>query len=85
MCSITRYAEVRGVLDIRGCGMLAGVDIDPNLVGISGYELQKKLFDCGLHIKTTGNTALLAPPLVCSTDDLDFMVETLCAALTKNT
>ena len=70
-------ADVPGVLDIRGYGMLAGVDIDPNIVGMNGYELQKNLFDRGLHIKTTGNSALLSPPFVSSKENLDFMVETL--------
>jgi beta-alanine--pyruvate transaminase len=75
-------AGVPGVLDIRGYGMLAGVDIDPNMTGMSGYELQKKLFDRGLHIKTTGNCALLSPPFVSSRENLDFMVETLRDVLT---
>jgi beta-alanine--pyruvate transaminase len=75
-------AGVPGVLDIRGCGMLAGVDIDPNITGMSGYELQKRLFDRGLHIKTTGNCALLSPPFVSNRENLDFMVETLRDVLT---
>jgi len=45
-------------------GMLAGFDITPGPVpGARGHELQKKLFDAGLHIKTTGDAAILAPAL----------------------
>jgi beta-alanine--pyruvate transaminase len=74
--------DVGGVIDIRGYGTLAGVDIDPNIIGMSGYELQKKLFDRGLHIKTTGNAALLSPPFISSKENLDFMVQTLRDTLT---
>jgi beta-alanine--pyruvate transaminase len=69
--------NVPGVTDIRGYGMLAGIDVDPAVVGMNGYELQKKLFDAGLHIKTTGNCAVLSPPFISTTDHIDFMVETV--------
>src|SRR5882757_6383926 len=75
-------SDVRGVSDVRGYGMLAGVDIDPAIVGMNGYELQKRLYDHGLHIKTTGNTAILAPPFVVEQKDLDFIVDTIRAVLT---
>jgi beta-alanine--pyruvate transaminase len=75
-------ASVPGVLDIRGFGLLAGVDIDPNVIGISGYDLQKRLFDMGLHIKTTGNCAILSPPFISDKDQIDFTVETIRTALT---
>jgi beta-alanine--pyruvate transaminase len=70
-------AGTPGITDIRGYGMLAGVDIDPGVLGIDGYELQKRLYDHGVHVKTTGNTGILAPPFVCERDELDFMVETI--------
>jgi beta-alanine--pyruvate transaminase len=70
-------AGTPGIVDIRGFGMLAGVEFDPQLIGMSGYELQKKLFDVGLHVKTSGNCAVLSPPFVCDKSNLDFMVDTL--------
>jgi adenosylmethionine-8-amino-7-oxononanoate aminotransferase len=39
------------------------------------------MFDRGLHIKTTGNSALLSPPFVSRRDNLDFMIEALHKAL----
>jgi beta-alanine--pyruvate transaminase len=75
-------SDVRGVSDVRGYGMLAGVDIDPAIVGMNGYELQKRLYDHGLHIKTTGNTAILAPPFIAEKKDLDFIVDMIRAVLT---
>ena len=75
--------KVPGVIDVRGYGMLAGVDIDPAIVGINGYELQKRLYDHGLHVKTTGNTAILSPPFIAEQKDLDFIVNTIREVLTR--
>ncbi|MCU1312629.1 MAG: omega amino acid--pyruvate aminotransferase [Acidobacteriaceae bacterium] len=73
---------VRGISDVRGYGMLAGLDIDPAVVGMSGYELQKRLYDHGLHIKTTGNSAIFAPPFIAEKADLDHMIDTFRNVLT---
>jgi beta-alanine--pyruvate transaminase len=75
-------AGVPGVVDIRGFGMLAGIETDPAVIGMNGYELQKTLFDAGLHIKTTGNNAILSPPFVSEKEEIDTMVETLRTVLT---
>jgi len=42
----------------------------------------RKLFDRDLHIKTTGNAALLSPPFISSKENLDFMVQILRDMLT---
>ena len=69
--------DVPIVTDIRGYGMLGGVDVAPmGAPGRRGYGLQKQLFDAGLHIKTTGDTAILAPPFVAEASQIDQMVET---------
>lgn len=66
------------VTDIRGYGMLAGFDITPGAVpGARGHELQKKLFDAGLHIKTTGDSAILAPALIAEKAHIDEMCSIL--------
>jgi beta-alanine--pyruvate transaminase len=66
------------ITDIRGYGMLAGFDIAPGPVpGARGHELQKKLFDAGLHIKTTGDSAILAPALIAEKAHIDEMCSIL--------
>jgi beta-alanine--pyruvate transaminase len=70
-------AGLSGVIDVRGFGMLASFEIDPQLLGFNGYELQKRLFDRGVHLKTTGNSAILAPPFIAKHDDLDYVIEIL--------
>jgi len=64
-----------GITDIRGFGMLAGVDIDPVVVGGDGYRVQQRLYDNGLHLKNTGNTIIIAPPFVVTKDEIDQLVE----------
>jgi beta-alanine--pyruvate transaminase len=66
-----------GITDIRGMGMMAAVDIDPVVCGCDGYELQKRLFDRGLHIKATGNSIMMAPPFISTEEELETMVATL--------
>ncbi|MBU6485633.1 MAG: aspartate aminotransferase family protein [Betaproteobacteria bacterium] len=66
------------ITDIRGYGMLAAFDVASDGVpGHRGHVLQKKLFDNGLNLKTTGDCALLAPPLICEREHIDTMVDIL--------
>ena len=70
------------VTDIRGFGLLGGIDILPGAVaGQRGTELQKRLFANGLHIKFTGDCALVAPPLVSGEADIDELTAILASAL----
>jgi ornithine--oxo-acid transaminase len=70
----------RGVLEVRGAGLWAGVDIDP-AIG-TGREVCEALMQRGVLVKDThGSTIRFAPPIVASADDLDFAVEQLAAVL----
>jgi beta-alanine--pyruvate transaminase len=60
----------------------AGVDVDPKVVGFNGYEWQKRLFDRGVHVKTTGNCAILAPPFIATNDEVDYVIEIMKETLT---
>jgi beta-alanine--pyruvate transaminase len=66
------------VTDIRGYGMFAAFDLASDGVpGHRGHVLQKKLFDNGLNLKTTGDCALLAPPLIAERAHIDVIVDIL--------
>lgn len=68
--------DVAVVQDIRGYGMLGGIDLAPaERPGRRGHELQKRLFDSGLHVKTTGDTYILAPPFVMESEHIDRMID----------
>ncbi len=58
-------ADAPGVVDIRSIGMMAGIEVAAvGAPGARGHELQKRLFDSGLNLKSTGDTLIVAPPLV---------------------
>ncbi|MEP6481900.1 MAG: ornithine--oxo-acid transaminase [Rhodoglobus sp.] len=70
----------RGVTEVRGAGLWAGVDIDPALG--SGREVCELLMERGLLVKDThGSTIRFAPPIVVEAKDLDWAVEQLDAVL----
>jgi beta-alanine--pyruvate transaminase len=69
---IFSLADIPIVTDIRGYGMLAGFDLAPaEMPGARGVDALKRLYDAGLLIKLTGDTVIIAPPLVASATDLD--------------
>ena len=78
-----QLAGVRGILDVRGYGMLGGIDLDPAVLGTDGYGFQKKLYDRGLHVKSTGNSVIVAPPFTSTHSDLDHIVSIIEETLTK--
>ena len=66
------------ITDIRGYGMLAAFDVESDgMPGRRGHLLQKKLFDNGLNLKTTGDCALIAPPLIAEKDHIDVIADIL--------
>jgi beta-alanine--pyruvate transaminase len=66
------------VTDIRGFGMFATIDLAPDgAPGRRGHAFQKKLFDNGLHLKATGDSALIAPPLIAEKAHIDTIGEIL--------
>jgi beta-alanine--pyruvate transaminase len=70
------------VADVRGLGLLAGIEIKPGKApGVRGAELQAKLFDRGLHVKTTGDVAIMAPAFIASRADIDQMAAILREAI----
>ncbi len=76
--SIFKLEDLDAVTDIRGYGLFAGVDLGVDgTPGIAGTKALKALFTAGLHIKFTGDTALIAPPLIAKRSDIDNIVSIL--------
>ena len=56
----------------------AAIDVaEPRRTRHRGHVLQKKLFDNGLHLKTTGDCAIVAPPLIAEKAHVDTIAEIL--------
>ncbi|MEW5424965.1 aminotransferase class III-fold pyridoxal phosphate-dependent enzyme [Amorphus sp. 3PC139-8] len=72
------------VVDLRGYGLMAGVEVASDGVpGRRGGALQKALFWSGLHVKFTGDTAILAPPLVSERAHIDEIIDKLRTAIER--
>ncbi len=70
------------VTDIRGYGLFGAIDLAADGVpGRRGHAFQKKLFESGLHLKTTGDAALVAPPLIAERTHVDTIAGILRSAL----
>jgi beta-alanine--pyruvate transaminase len=82
--AVHSLADVPCVLDIRSVGMLAAVELHPHgTPGSRGHEVQKRLYDRGLHLKSTGESLILAPPLVAERRHIDEIVDKLRAVLSE--
>ncbi|MFT2752471.1 ornithine--oxo-acid transaminase [Clavibacter sp. Sh2088] len=71
-----------GVLEVRGRGLWAGIDIDPALA--TGRAVCERLAERGVLAKDThGSTIRLAPPIVVEEEDLVWAVGQLAEVLTE--
>lgn len=72
----------RGVTEVRGKGLWAGVDVDPGLG--TGKEISLALAELGVLVKDThGSTLRFAPPLVITADEIDWAVDRFGAVLAQ--
>ena len=73
----------RHVLDIRNCGLAAGITIDP----VPGeparrpYEIAMHCWKQGFYVRYGGDTIQLAPPFISTTAEIDRLVGALGDAL----
>ena len=81
---IFSLSDVPAITDIRGYGMIAGIDLAPEgNPGKRGTEAQIKLFHAGLHVKFTGDSGIVAPPFIVEKSQIDDMIGILRDVLGK--
>ncbi|OBH33212.1 ornithine--oxo-acid transaminase [Mycobacterium sp. E1715] len=69
-----------GLLEVRGLGLWAGVDVDPRLG--TGKQISLRLADRGVLVKDThGSTLRFAPPLVIGEQEIDWAIEQFASVL----
>ncbi|MGE4635066.1 MAG: aminotransferase class III-fold pyridoxal phosphate-dependent enzyme [Arenicellales bacterium] len=69
-------SDISLITDIRGYGLFAGIDLATmGAPGVRGLDFQKRLFHNGLHIKMTGDSGLIAPPLISERHHVDSICE----------
>ena len=70
--SIFALSDLPVVADIRGYGMIAGIELTPEgAPGVRGTKVLKQLFAAGLFVKFTGDTGIVSPPLIAEKKDVD--------------
>ncbi|MCX7274099.1 MAG: aminotransferase class III-fold pyridoxal phosphate-dependent enzyme [Burkholderiales bacterium] len=80
--SIFAMKDLPIVTDIRGVGMMAAIDVAPGATpGARGHEAQKRLYDAGLNLKSTGDALIIAPPFVAERHHIDEIAGKLRAVL----
>jgi len=76
--AIFALSDLGAVADLRGYGMMAGIDLVPQgAPGARGHKFQKALFDNGLHLKATGDCVIVAPPLIAEKSHVDTIADLL--------
>ncbi|OGA05666.1 MAG: omega amino acid--pyruvate aminotransferase [Betaproteobacteria bacterium RIFCSPHIGHO2_12_FULL_69_13] len=58
--------DARHVIDIRNCGLVAGIELEPRpgAPGARGHEAFLKAFEAGVLIRATRDILALSPPLI---------------------
>ena len=76
--AIFALRDIPVVADIRGYGMFTTIDVHADGgPGKRGQAFQKKLFANGLNLKTTGDSAIVAPPLIAEKKHVDEIADVL--------
>jgi beta-alanine--pyruvate transaminase len=76
--------ELPVVTDVRGIGLLAGLDLAPEgAAGRRGARAIRDFFEAGVLVKVTGDAVLLAPAFVAEPRDLEQIVERLGSVLRR--
>jgi len=77
--AIFSLRDLPNITDIRGDGMIAGIDLarKDNTPGKAGRAAFLGLYEAGVLTKATGDTLLLAPPLIAEESDFTFITEKL--------
>ncbi len=82
--AIFALSDLPVITDIRGYGLLSGIDLKPeSQPGVKGLGAQKALFKSGLNLKATGDSLLIAPPLISEESHIDEMCEKLRGTLSQ--
>ncbi len=83
--AVTSLRDHRLVRDIRVAGLMAGVEVHSDGVpGRRGTALQKAMFWGGLHVKFTGDSAILAPQFIATPAHVDEILGKFRATLDRH-
>ncbi len=72
-------ADAPHVVDVRNCGLVAGVELAPRdgAPSARAYEVFVRCFEAGVMLRYTGDTIAISPPLIIEPDEIDLLFSTL--------
>ena len=74
--SIFSLKDLESVVNIRGQGLMAGIDMKLNTKpGKAGFETFKSCYEAGVNFKATGDCLIIAPQFICEKKHIDEIVD----------
>jgi beta-alanine--pyruvate transaminase len=74
--SIFSLKDLESVANIRGQGLMAGIDIKLNTKpGKAGFEVFKSCYEAGVNFKATGDCLIIAPQFICEKKHIDEIID----------
>ncbi|HEX7132634.1 MAG TPA: adenosylmethionine--8-amino-7-oxononanoate transaminase [Iamia sp.] len=78
-----RVAKLPGVAEVRGRGLLAGIELAPPADGLRwGRKVSAACVERGVLIRPLGDVVVTVPMLTSTEDEIDRIVDTLAASIT---
>ena len=82
--SIFSLKDLESVANIRGQGLMAGIDMKLNTKpGKAGYECFKACYEAGVNFKATGDCLIIAPQFICEEKHIDEIIDKLKTGITN--
>ena len=76
--SIFSLKDLDSVANIRGQGLMAGIDMKLNTKpGKAGFEAFKACYEAGVNFKATGDCLIIAPQFICEKKHIDEIIDKL--------
>ena len=70
--------DLESIDNIRGYGLMAGIDIKLNTKpGKAGFECFKACYEAGVNFKATGDCLIIAPQFICEKKHIDEIIDKL--------
>jgi len=82
--SLFSLKDLESVDNIRGYGMMGGIDMKLNTKpGKAGYECFKACYEAGVNFKATGDCLIIAPQFICEEKHIDEIIDKLRTGITN--
>ena len=82
--SIFSLKDLDSVANIRGQGLMAGIDMKLNTKpGKAGFETFKACYEAGVNFKATGDCLIIAPQFICEKKHIDEIIDKLRTGITN--